>query len=65
MIPLTFGGIGFREGGFALFYIQLGVPNTIIITVSLLYYIVISIIPALLGGVIYLFSSYKRLRMYN
>lgn len=59
MLPITFGGIGIREGGFAFFYTQMGVDNSVIISVSLLYYLVISIIPAIVGGIIYLCLALK------
>lgn len=62
MIPITFGGVGIREGGFVFFYSQLGVPNSTVILVSLLYYISISIVPALVGGCIYLLQTMKILR---
>jgi len=54
MIPITFGGIGLREGAFVYFYKQLGLPGDIIIAVSLMYYVVITLIPAFLGGILYL-----------
>ncbi len=56
MLPLTFGGVGIREGSFAFFYLQCDVPNSVIISVSLLYYFVITLVPAFLGGIIYLFN---------
>lgn len=62
MIPITFGGLGLREGGFIFFYSSLCVPNETIISVSLLYYIVIMLVPALIGGVIYLHESLQSKR---
>lgn len=62
MIPITFGGIGIREGGFVYFYTQLGVAGDIIIAVSLLYYVVITLIPAFLGGILYLIDTIKGIK---
>lgn len=59
MLPLTFGGIGIREGGFAFFYLQNDIPSNIIIFVSLLYYFVMTLVPALIGGLIY-FSRIRK-----
>lgn len=61
MVPVTFGGIGLREGGFAYFYTQVGVPGETIIAVSLMYYVVVTLIPAMLGGLMYLGENVKKI----
>lgn len=62
MIPITFGGIGLREGGFAYFYTQLGISGDVIIAVSLMYYVVITLIPAMFGGILYLTDTIKGIK---
>ena len=57
MIPVTIGGFGVREGCFAFFYAQLGVPPDIAICVSITNYIIISLIPATIGGVLFLLDG--------
>lgn len=52
MIPITFGGIGLREGGFAYFYIQMGVDGAVVVSVSLAYYCIMTLLPALLGAIV-------------
>lgn len=59
MIPITFGGIGLRESGFLLFYSQFGIQQTTIMAVSLLYYVIIMLVPALIGGVLYMADSLR------
>ena len=53
LIPITFGGIGLREGGFTYFYTPLGVDPGVLIAVSIAYYCIMTLLPALLGGVVY------------
>lgn len=54
MIPLTIGGLGIREGGFALLYSQFAIPDNVIIAVSLMNYLIIMLVPAIIGGLFYL-----------
>lgn len=53
LLPITFGGIGLREGGFAYFYTPLGVEPEVLIAVSLVYYCIMTLLPALIGGLVY------------
>lgn len=59
MIPITIGSLGVREGLFIMFYSVLNIPDAIIISVSLFYYICVTLLPALIGGVIYSVDSLK------
>lgn len=52
MIPITFGGVGLREGGFAYFYSQLSVDGATVVAVSLAYYCIMTLLPALIGAVV-------------
>ncbi len=57
IIPLSLSGFGIREGAFVYFYSSLGVPTEISITVSILYFLVLTGTTAAMGGMIVLFSN--------
>jgi len=52
LLPLTFNGFGIREGAFVFFYRLLGVPPEVLISVSLLHFLLLTGAPALVGGVL-------------
>ncbi len=56
VIPISFSGIGIREGAFIYFYGLLGVDNEISLIVSVLFYFFNMIIPAIIGFIIYLIT---------
>lgn len=58
MLPVTFGGIGLREGGFLYFYSKYGICSETILAVSILYYVVIMLVPAFVGSALYLFDIF-------
>lgn len=60
MLPVTIGGVGLREGGFAYFYPLVGVPPDVAIAVSVLNYLVLNLLPAPLGGILWLLDGRKR-----
>ncbi len=60
LLPVTIGGFGLREGGFAYFYPLVGVPPDIAIAVSVLNYVVLNLLPTPLGGVLWLMESSRR-----
>lgn len=57
IIPVSISGFGLREGGFVYFYGLLGVDSNISFFVSLLYYLILTIIPAFIGMLLYVFGS--------
>lgn len=57
MMPVTIGGFGVREGAFAYFYSLVGVPAETSVCVSVANYVVLCLLPAALGGVIWLWES--------
>jgi glycosyltransferase 2 family protein len=57
IIPVSISGFGIREGGFVYFYNLIGVSNEIAMVVSLLYYAILMLVPALVGMILYLFSK--------
>ena len=60
LIPITISGFGIREGFFVYFYSLLGVSPEVAVSVSLMNYVVLTIVPALFGAVIYLFDIFKK-----
>ena len=60
LIPITISGFGIREGFFVYFYSQLGVPAEIAVSVSLMNYVVLSLVPALLGSILYIIDIFKK-----
>jgi uncharacterized protein (TIRG00374 family) len=59
MVPITVGGLGVREGFFVYFYGLLDVPANIAIGASLANYILMVLIPAACGGLIYLWDTIR------
>lgn len=59
MVPISIGGLGVREGAFVLFFTQQGVSAENALLLSLLFFS-LSLITALVGGVIYGLGRYRR-----
>ena len=60
VVPITIGGFGVREGAFVFFYSLVGVPAEVSLGVSLMTYLLVIGVPALLGGVLLLFDGHSR-----
>lgn len=56
VVPVTVGGLGVREGAFVFFYSLVGVPAEVAVGVSLLTYLLVIGVPAMLGGLLLLFD---------
>jgi uncharacterized protein (TIRG00374 family) len=56
VVPVTVSGFGVREGGFVFFYSLVGVSAEVAVGVSLLTYLLVIGMPALLGGLLLLFD---------
>lgn len=56
LAPVTIGGFGLREGAFVWFYALVGVPPEIAVGVSLTNYLISNMAPALIGGLLLLWS---------
>lgn len=54
IIPISISGFGLREGGFVFFYGLIGVDGSISLLVSLLYYTILVLTPALIGMIFYI-----------
>jgi glycosyltransferase 2 family protein len=63
LIPLTLSGLGIREGAFVYFYGFLGVKPEIAFTVSILNFLILNGIPAVIGGIISIVSQLKKTRI--
>ncbi|MBI9032062.1 flippase-like domain-containing protein [bacterium] len=50
IIPLSISGFGIREGAFTYFYSLVGIDPTVALIISLMNYIILMGIPALIGG---------------
>jgi uncharacterized protein (TIRG00374 family) len=57
LLPLSVAGIGFREGVFIYFYKYLNVPAEISFSISIIYFLVSTGIPALIGGILILYEK--------
>jgi uncharacterized protein (TIRG00374 family) len=57
IVPVTVGGFGVREGAFVWFYSLVGVSADVAVAVSVATYVVVTVVPALAGGVLLLWSS--------
>lgn len=57
ILPISISGFGLREGAFVYFYSLLGVDSNISFFVSLLYYLILTMIPAFIGMLLYVFGS--------
>jgi hypothetical protein len=59
MVPISISGLGVREGAFAFFFSQVGMPSENAIAVSLLYYFY-KVISGIIGGLVIAHSSIAR-----
>jgi uncharacterized membrane protein YbhN (UPF0104 family) len=54
LLPISFAGLGVREGTYQQLFTQVGVSSEIAIAMSLLVYIIGNVCTGLIGGIIYL-----------
>jgi hypothetical protein len=54
ILPISFAGLGVREGTYLLLFSQVGVSREVAISLSLLVYALGTVSPGLVGGVLYL-----------
>jgi len=57
IVPISFSGLGLREGSFVYFYGLIGTDSSISFIVSLIYYFILMLIPAFIGFIIYFFNN--------
>lgn len=59
-LPVSFSGLGVREGGYVLLFAQAGVPDSLALAMSLSVYAV-AVATGLLGGLLYIIEGYRGL----
>lgn len=59
LIPITLSGFGLRESAFVYFYGLFGIEPNIAMSISVLNFLILSFVPALIGGFINLSEQFK------
>jgi hypothetical protein len=54
VLPISFAGLGVREGTYVFLFTQVGAAPEVALSMSLLVYVLGTVVPGLIGGVIYL-----------
>jgi uncharacterized protein (TIRG00374 family) len=57
LIPVTISGFGIREGAFVQFYSLVGIEPTVAFSVSILNFLILTGVPAFIGGIISIASQ--------
>jgi len=57
ILPVSFAGLGVREGAYVLLFIQAGMPRETALSLSLLVYVISIFTPGLIGGIIYVLKG--------
>lgn len=57
MLPISFAGLGVREGAYVLLFTQAGMPRQTALSLSLLVYMISIFTPGLIGGIIYMLKG--------
>jgi uncharacterized protein (TIRG00374 family) len=57
LLPVSFAGLGVREGAYVFLFTQAGMPRETALSLSLLVYVVSIFAPGLIGGVIYVLKG--------
>jgi hypothetical protein len=63
ILPISFAGLGVREGAYVYLFSQIGVAEEVALGISLLVYFLGNVTPGLVGGVVYLWRSARRLQL--
>jgi len=53
LLPISFAGLGVREGAYVFLFTQAGMPRETALSLSLLVYVISIFTPGLIGGVVY------------
>lgn len=61
VLPISFSGLGIREGGYVYLFTQVGVPSSLALALSLCIYSMI-LVTGLIGGLLYAVEGYKSMR---
>ena len=57
ILPVSFAGLGVREGAYILLFTQAGMPRETALSLSLLVYVISIFTPGLIGGIIYVLKG--------
>jgi uncharacterized protein (TIRG00374 family) len=57
ILPVSFAGLGVREGAYVFLFTQAGMPRETALSLSLLVYVISIFAPGLIGGVIYVLKG--------
>ena len=57
ILPVSFAGLGVREGAYVFLFMQAGMPRETALSLSLLVYIISIFAPGLIGGVVYVLKG--------
>jgi uncharacterized protein (TIRG00374 family) len=57
ILPVSFAGLGVREGAYVFLFTQAGMPRETALSLSLLVYVISIFTPGLIGGVIYVLKG--------
>jgi len=57
MLPVSFAGLGVREGAYVLLFTQAGMPRQMALSLSLLVYVISIFTPGLIGGILYVLKG--------
>jgi uncharacterized protein (TIRG00374 family) len=57
ILPVSFAGLGVREGAYVFLFTQAGMPRETALSLSLLVYIISIFAPGLIGGVVYVLKG--------
>ena len=62
VLPISFAGLGVREGAYVYLFSQVGVAEEVALGMSLMVYVIGNVIPGLVGGVIYFWRGAKAVK---
>jgi uncharacterized protein (TIRG00374 family) len=57
ILPVSFAGLGVREGAYVFLFTQAGMPRETALSISLLVYVISIFTPGLIGGIIYVLKG--------
>ena len=57
ILPVSFAGLGVREGAYVFLFIQAGMPRETALSLSLLVYVISIFAPGLIGGAVYVLKG--------
>jgi hypothetical protein len=65
LVPISFAGLGVREGTYVFLFSLVGVSREMALSISLLIYAVGTVAPGIVGGVIFIVRSVRGTRRYG